>query len=65
MTHPLQETQLIGAPSYGFANQQKGVFSKLQVTKCCLVELGKGVLFYTLLFRRRFRALWTVPIQIT
>ena len=44
MTRPLQETQLIGAPSYGFANQQKGVFSKLQVTKFCLVELGKGVL---------------------
>lgn len=33
MTRPLQETQLIGGPSYGFANQQKGVFSKLQVTK--------------------------------
>ena len=44
MTHPLQENQLIGAPCYGFANQQKEVFSKLQVTKCCLIVLGKGVL---------------------
>ena len=44
MTYLLQETQLIGAPSYGFANLQKGVFSKLQVTKFCLVGLEKGAL---------------------
>lgn len=66
MTHLLQETQLIGAPSYGFANQQKGVFSKLQVTKFCLVAwVREGCPIYTLLFRRRFRALWTVLIQTT
>ena len=42
MTHPLQETQLIGAPSYGFANQQKGVFSKLQVTKILFGWVREG-----------------------
>lgn len=64
-TYTFQEAQNMQISSYGFADQRRGVFGKLQVNGnlCSRITIRRDAYFFS--FSMRFLALWIAQTLTT